>query len=318
MDEYNVKAVSHLLGISPHTLRAWERRYSAITPKRGDTGRRLYSKNEVTRLQSLVNLIRVGHNIGSIANLPDQELEKLIHDGPRACALDLSNETEKVTLSAHVGSLLTALKHFQVNDLTRELQWARVSLSCRDFVLSVISPLMGEVGKLVAERKLSISQEHLLSSVIRNELAQVLYLLQTQKPQDSGEYARILLTTPEGDLHEFGILLSAVLCANYGIHAHYLGPNLPAEALIYCAKSLNSNIVVLGNAPVPTENRTKSIDEYLKEIDLNLPKHVAIWMGGAGRAPRAQTLDKSRSFKLLRSLGELDGILAGMNQPVMQ
>ena len=41
---YNLKAVIHETGLSPETLRAWERRYGLLKPQRSPGGHRLYSQ----------------------------------------------------------------------------------------------------------------------------------------------------------------------------------------------------------------------------------------------------------------------------------
>ncbi|TKJ03751.1 MerR family transcriptional regulator, partial [Bacillus cereus] len=41
--KYNIKAVSNIIGVQPSTLRAWERRYQIIAPKRNQAGHRLYT-----------------------------------------------------------------------------------------------------------------------------------------------------------------------------------------------------------------------------------------------------------------------------------
>ena len=46
---YPIRAVAKLTGIPIETLRAWERRYDAVTPDRTARGR-LYSDVEVRRL----------------------------------------------------------------------------------------------------------------------------------------------------------------------------------------------------------------------------------------------------------------------------
>ncbi len=48
---YSIGAVARLLSVTPGTLRTWEDRYGVISPKRSTGGRRLYSRDEVERLQ---------------------------------------------------------------------------------------------------------------------------------------------------------------------------------------------------------------------------------------------------------------------------
>lgn len=73
-----VGAVAQLTGLSTHTLRAWERRHSAIDPRRTDSGLRLYSDEDVTRLRLLKALTDRGESISVIAGLdPDRLRERL-------------------------------------------------------------------------------------------------------------------------------------------------------------------------------------------------------------------------------------------------
>ena len=67
--EYSIKVVARRTGLSPHVIRAWERRYGAVEPERSATGRRLYSDTEIERLQALERATRAGHSIGQIAQL---------------------------------------------------------------------------------------------------------------------------------------------------------------------------------------------------------------------------------------------------------
>ena len=74
---YRIGAVSRLTGISTDTLRAWERRYGAVTPGRGQRGRD-YGQPDVDRLILLRRLVERGHSISSVASMPDVELRDLL------------------------------------------------------------------------------------------------------------------------------------------------------------------------------------------------------------------------------------------------
>jgi MerR family transcriptional regulator, light-induced transcriptional regulator len=78
---YPIAAVSKLTGLTPDTLRIWERRYGAVTPARDGRGR-LYSGHEVRRLQLLASAVARGHAIGRIARSPDEDLQQLLSGVP--------------------------------------------------------------------------------------------------------------------------------------------------------------------------------------------------------------------------------------------
>lgn len=75
-NDYAIGAVSRLTGISTHTLRIWERRYGAVIADRTETGRRVYSREDVEKLGLLKILVDRGFSIGQIANLSIGELRE--------------------------------------------------------------------------------------------------------------------------------------------------------------------------------------------------------------------------------------------------
>jgi DNA-binding transcriptional MerR regulator len=74
-DEYKIGAVSKITGIGTETLRAWERRYQAVVPGRSESGDRVYSSEDLSKLFLLKNLSDAGNSIGTIARLSIQELK---------------------------------------------------------------------------------------------------------------------------------------------------------------------------------------------------------------------------------------------------
>src|SRR5512137_1274216 len=57
---YTIKTVVHVTGITPATLRAWERRYGVLAPGRSEGGYRLYSERDIATLQWLNHQVDAG------------------------------------------------------------------------------------------------------------------------------------------------------------------------------------------------------------------------------------------------------------------
>ena len=53
---YRIRTVASLTGISPTTLRAWERRYGLPAPRRSSSAYRLYSDRDVERIRRVREL----------------------------------------------------------------------------------------------------------------------------------------------------------------------------------------------------------------------------------------------------------------------
>lgn len=71
---YGIGAVSRLTGLTDHTIRVWERRYSAVTTTRADNGRRQYTEADVQKLALLKRLTEHGIAISGVAGDSVDEL----------------------------------------------------------------------------------------------------------------------------------------------------------------------------------------------------------------------------------------------------
>src|SRR5688572_22087654 len=71
---WRISTVAKEVGISPITLRAWERRYGFPSPERSDTNYRSYSDEEVMKLRRVVALIGHGLKVSeAVARVQGQE-----------------------------------------------------------------------------------------------------------------------------------------------------------------------------------------------------------------------------------------------------
>ena len=69
--------VARRTGLSAHVIRIWEKRYGAVKPERTPTNRRVYSEDQIERLDLLCRVTQAGHSIGHVAKLPTESLRKL-------------------------------------------------------------------------------------------------------------------------------------------------------------------------------------------------------------------------------------------------
>lgn len=71
---FKIGAVARITGIPSDTLRMWERRYSVVSPKRERGSSRLYSREDITRLTLIKQLVDRGSAISTVANLSREQL----------------------------------------------------------------------------------------------------------------------------------------------------------------------------------------------------------------------------------------------------
>ncbi len=90
---FEISAVARLTGISSHVLRVWERRYGVVEPRRSDSKRRRYNREDIQRLSLLKTLVDNGHAIGTIAKLSTEQLEERLSNVLDARVSEQSLET---------------------------------------------------------------------------------------------------------------------------------------------------------------------------------------------------------------------------------
>ncbi|HEY9857621.1 MAG TPA: MerR family transcriptional regulator [Stenomitos sp.] len=262
--QYPIKAASRLTGVMPDTLRAWERRYGAIAPQRGDTSIRLYSEGDVERIMLLKHAVDAGHSIGRIAHLSLDQLKAL---GPV-----VEHPAEAIRPDV-LERILQAIQQFDYVAADRELGVAAALMTPPQLVRQVAVPLMKVIGDRWAMRLLGVANEHLATALLRSLLGTLLRTTPTSRP------ARLLLTTPPGELHELGLLSVALLAAAHGYSVCYLGTDLPVHEVAYAAARSGANVV--GLSLVYTDDPKKRAHEVFAIAEALAPT-VQLWLGGPG------------------------------------
>src|SRR5271166_5312561 len=268
---YPIRAAANLTGLSIDTLRAWERRYQAVTPIRGERGR-VYGEGHIRRLILLRDAVARGHAIGQVAGLGDSALEKLLV-GPVSAAKTLEPDKTKQPVSDALIPVVTAIESFDYATANFHLGRLATLLPVDRLVSEVVLPLMTLVGDRWLDGTLSIAQEHMTSSILRNLLGGLVRL-----NTSSNQSQRILFATPSGEMHEFGILAAAMLAVAGGFEALYLGSSLPALEIVAAAERTSPRAVVVG---IKASEPTQATMDELRLLAAKLPKTAELWIGGS-------------------------------------
>ncbi|KJZ18738.1 MULTISPECIES: MerR family transcriptional regulator [Halomonas] len=69
---YPIREVSRLTGVNSVTLRAWERRYGLIEPRRTPKGHRLYAREDIERVERILQWLNRGVPVSQVKDLLTQ------------------------------------------------------------------------------------------------------------------------------------------------------------------------------------------------------------------------------------------------------
>jgi DNA-binding transcriptional MerR regulator/methylmalonyl-CoA mutase cobalamin-binding subunit len=295
-NEFSIRQVVELTGVSEYVLRAWELRYGAFKPRRTETGRRLYSRSDLQKASALSELTQKGIKISEIASLDFTQLSNR-----------LSHQKLKTEIEAHatppiVQEILNSAQKFVWEQCRKTLLTQRKKLKTPQYIHQLILPLTQAIGLLVVNDDLSIAQEHILSSFIKENLSA---LEADRLPTHSSK--RVVLACPEGDIHEIGLLVALALIRNAGLTTLYLGPNTPTRALCESAIRFRATHVLISSTIAQNEGAKEDFLQTLHFLDQQLPKKIKFWLGGRNIA--SSNFSLSRSHKKIKNFEQLETIV---------
>ena len=294
-DWHPIKVVARRTGLSAHVIRAWEKRYRAVEPRRTATNRRVYSGEDIARLILLRRATLAGRSIGQVASLPTPDLRELVladeaaqQRAPGGAPL---SERKGGASGQALQQCLDAVADLDSEALKSSLERAEVALSKPALIQEVITPLLHQVGESWRDGSLRVAHEHLSSAIVRSFLGNMNGVF-----AHSQEGPRLVVTTPAGQLHELGALLVATTGASDGWHVTYLGPNLPADEIASAVEQSGARAVALSIIYPPDDRHLK--EELRRLAKLLSQSSASLLVGGRGASGYAEVLDDIGAVRL--------------------
>ena len=284
---YAIRYVSQRTGLTPHVIRAWEKRYQAVVPLRSPKNRRLYSEDDVQRLQLLKRVTDADHNISHVATLDSSELLELAQQEASMAPWALSNNSRHLQRKAaqdYRSECLSAVINLDPDRLNRAYDQAAVDLTRSALLKEVIVPLFEEIGNLWRNGSLKIINEHMATLVTRTLL---LNILRATAVSDTAP--RIVIATAVGQWHDMGALTVALTAAEYGWQPLYYGPNLPVEEIAAAVKQSSARAVAISITHLldqhPLVNELRKLRRYIGN-------DLILFVGGQAVSGHTQILNE--------------------------
>ena len=263
-----INTVAQLTGISAHALRIWERRYGAMASARSDAGYRLYTQADVERIKVIKSLLDHGHSIGEIATLNMVELHELQAAHPNGIKKDPTAPSQNTPRARFIA----AIEQLDQDEAENILASARLNFDPFTLINDLILPILHEIGDRWRNGEMSVAHEHAASAVIHSQLSELLRLGRSNK---TGQL--FLCTTPEGETHEFGAMIAAVVLRTAGARSLYMGPSLPAEDVATAVEQSGAEAIVLSVVAMSPEKANLELAKIRKLISPTVP----IYVGGS-------------------------------------
>jgi len=281
---YTMKTVVQQTGITPTTLRAWERRYGILQPDRTDGGYRLYSEQDIALLRWLKSQIEAGINIGRAVALLDlkgsgraEVAAPLLPASPEpapAARFRASAEPEVATLypdthhtSAITEELLHALMAFCETKAGTILSEAFALHSYEIVTEHIIVPALLEAGERWQRGAATVVQANFVITFLRQKISS---MLAAYSQPASGPLA--IAGSGPGEWHDIGILLVALALRRQGWRVLYMGQNVPASQLIGELPRLKAELVCLSATMAESATRLLQAVENIRRLPEPRPR----------------------------------------------
>jgi DNA-binding transcriptional MerR regulator/methylmalonyl-CoA mutase cobalamin-binding subunit len=282
---FNTKAVVHQTGVPAPTLRAWERRYGILAPRRGENDYRLYSERDIAMVSWLRERVESGMTISQAIALL-RSLEPARRRGRRATQPPAVPATQPAEPPGRLAldEMTTALvQHFKALDEAAAKQVISQALAVytvEDVCLRLVTPALYEIGRLWAAGHVGAAVEHFAAALIRGQLDNLYHLAA------GGQTGPLVLAgCAPGELHEIGALMLALFLRRAGLRVAYLGQSVDARSLVSVTQSARPAAVVL-SATMPAH--AASLVETAEALRQAVKPGLHLFVGGQGFAADVQ------------------------------
>lgn len=303
---YPIRTVSAATGVNAVTLRAWERRYGLLTPRRTPKGHRLYTREQIDTIRRVVELLDQGIAISQVKPL----LERQGRTGPDGSALDGTSPHD--AWQGHVDRVLDGIARFD-NALLDNLYGELLSLYPVDTVSQRLTiPVLEALGTRWRASATGIAEEHFFNSYIRNKLG-----VRFHHISEHGAGPRLVAACIPGERHETGLLLFSLSAAAHGYRVVYLGANMPFEELPEVVSRSGARAIVLSATSRPKAGvLTRMLPDLVQSLE------VPVFFGGhAALANETQVAASGAvpvGIDIAGAIRAIGNTLAGQGNTVMQ
>jgi DNA-binding transcriptional MerR regulator len=256
--QYTIKHVCTQTGIQAVTLRAWERRYRVLQPRRSTGNYRLYSERDIGLLRWLKSQVDGGVPISRAA----EELQALRQAGtwPEAAptppaAPAQPTGTPPASYGERLYAALTALDEALAGAILLE---ANSLFDLSAVCLDIIQPCLVAIGEAWYRGQIRIATEHFASQYLRGRLLAMFQSLPLRP-----RAPRILVGCAPGEFHEIGGLMLALFLRRDGYRVDFLGADLHLGDLYEFARVERPALICLSANSEATARELRTVQARL-------------------------------------------------------
>jgi DNA-binding transcriptional MerR regulator len=295
---YRIHIASEMSGVSEGLIRAWERRYGVLKPRRTASGYRAYTEADIEVLRRLKQLTAEGVSIAEAVKLLPQIRREVKQDVEGREGVVRAPQAEQVVSWRR--DVLEAAARLDQQAVELVLDEAMASLPPVPFFEEVLVPLQQELGERWHQGTVTVAEEHLVTQAARQRVLTLIH----QAPRRARRHV-VCACFPLED-HELGLMGVALRFRHAGWRVTFLGARTPAEHLGRVVSALAPDLVAISAVSDDGEATFRTTLEALLRA---LPTGARVAVGGPA-ASRYQAQVRALGAVTVSSPTEWEALLA--------
>jgi MerR family transcriptional regulator, light-induced transcriptional regulator len=271
---FSIGELSSASGLSPHALRAWERRYGFPRSHRLPSGHRRFDESDLSRLRWVLEAVSQGMRPSAALNLDVESLRVwVIHGRKREHDLGACEELFHLALTLNGNSL---------RDRLRELS---SRCSARDFLGLHALPFLDQLEHSHRLGEVELHQLRFASEILEDELRRLLRELE-HLASNGASNPRVLVGALPFGAPRIAQLATAITHTSLQFRVTLVSASLPVPALTALAVGIRADRVCV---PIGMNNSGERSRDQLRELRDALDPKVRLLICGQG-AKRTRSL----------------------------
>ena len=231
--------------VTPSSLRFFESE-GLVVPRRTPGGHRLYGEEEIERLRRIrrwqrderLSLAAVRERLAEGDRMPAPA--GLARAFLREALAGRGEAARALPVGAHAAGMPLGVLFRQV-----------------------LEPALEEIGRRWQAGRLAVSQEHEVSAIARDVVAELAARSVRQLGEEAGTGGAAVAACAPGERHDLGLRMVAAELQELGHRVHFLGADVPVDALVQAVRARRPALVLLS---VSRDEHVPGLEEAMAAV----------------------------------------------------
>jgi DNA-binding transcriptional MerR regulator len=260
-------------GVATYQLRAWERRYGLLKPRRSAGNYRLYSPADAARVRLMQRYVGEG--------VPAAQAAELTIAARFAVGVGAGRAVPAREVSAAQEEIRKALARYDETSAQRTLERLFAAFTPTTVTRDVLLPYMHALGEQWSAGRVTVAEEHFATNFFQARL------LALARGWDRGLGPRALLACAPNEQHTLALIVFGIALHELGWRITYLGQDTPIDTLAEVAEIIHPELTVM------SATMRRRLTRHAKELS-RFTEKWSLALGGPGVTERLATQTGAR------------------------